>query len=54
MGLNEALLTQEGDGTSQLKTLTKALPINWHSWVGALIVAKCYVEEQMQQISNHL
>lgn len=41
MSLNEALLTQERDGTAQLKALAKAFPINWHARVGALVVAEC-------------
>ncbi|TNN88034.1 hypothetical protein EYF80_001615 [Liparis tanakae] len=31
VGLNEALLAQERDGTAQLKALTKAFTVNWHA-----------------------
>lgn len=37
---DEPLLTQEGDGTAQLKVLTETLSIHWHTWVRALVVTE--------------
>lgn len=38
--LDESLLTQEGDGTAQLKVLTETLPVHWHTRVRALVVTE--------------
>lgn len=51
VGLNEALLAQERDGAAQLEALAKSLPINWHTWVRALVVAKRYWEKECERVS---
>lgn len=49
---DESLLTQEGDGTAQLKVLTETLAVHWHTWVRALIVTEGCKDEKQKWVIN--
>lgn len=49
---DESLLTQEGDGTAQLKVLTETLPIHWHTRVWALVVTEGWRGGEVEEVNR--
>lgn len=49
VGLDEALFAGEGHGAAQLQAVPEALPVHWHTGVGALVVAEgCGLKVEFQ------
>lgn len=45
LGLNEAILADDGDGAAQLETVTKTPGVQWDAWIWTLVMAKCGVSD---------